>query len=116
GIEWEFGDGRTARYAFAVAASLEPYRERQASFRRNLIGWFAGVTLTMLLVVAGLLQVMLQPLRRLERQVREVDSGERVALTGQYPAEVEGLAASLNALIDTERRRLVRYRNTLDDL
>src|SRR5690606_15955451 len=113
---WVFEDEHAEPYTFAVAASLEPYLERQAAFTRNLIGWFAGVTLTMLLVVAGLLQVILLPLRRLERQVREIDAGERVALTGNYPAELEGLAGSLNALIDTERRRLVRYRNTLDDL
>jgi len=37
-------------------------------------------------------------------------------LTGSYPSELVGLADNLNMLIDTERRRLVRYRNTLDDL
>ena len=37
-------------------------------------------------------------------------------LTGRYPSELVGLADNLNTLIDTERRRLARYRNTLDDL
>ena len=37
-------------------------------------------------------------------------------LTGRYPSEIVGLADNLNTLIDTERRRLARYRNTLDDL
>jgi two-component system sensor histidine kinase PhoQ len=116
GISWEFADGRTASYTFAIALSLEPYNERQAAFRRNLIGWFLGITLTMLLVVSGLLTFVLLPLRRLERQVREVEAGERVQLTGRYPSELVGLADNLNTLIDTERRRLARYRNTLDDL
>jgi two-component system sensor histidine kinase PhoQ len=113
GITWE---DRPAPYTFAVGVSLEPYNERQATFRRYLIGWFLGVTLTMLLVVSGLLTFVLLPLRRLERQVREVEAGERVSLTGDYPEELVGLADNLNMLIDTERRRLVRYRNTLDDL
>jgi two-component system sensor histidine kinase PhoQ len=39
-----------------------------------------------------------------------------VKLTGRYPSEIVGLADNLNTLIDTERRRLARYRNTLDDL
>jgi two-component system sensor histidine kinase PhoQ len=116
GIEWEFSDGHSAPYTFAIAASLEPYDQRQASFRRELIGWFGGVTLTMLLVVGGLLTFVLLPLRRLERQVREVEAGERASLTGNYPTELVGLADNLNALIDTERRRLERYRHTLDDL
>ncbi len=103
-------------YTFAIALSLEPYEERQAEFRRILIGWFLGITVTMLVVLSGLLTFVLLPLRRLERQVREVEAGERVKLTGRYPSEIVGLADNLNTLIDTERRRLARYRNTLDDL
>jgi two-component system sensor histidine kinase PhoQ len=116
GITWEFADGRAAVYTFAIGVSLEPYNERQATFRSYLVGWFLGVTLTMLLVVGGLLTLVLRPVRRLERQVREVEAGERVSLSGHYPAELVGLADNLNMLIDSERRRLVRYRNTLDDL
>jgi two-component system, OmpR family, sensor histidine kinase PhoQ len=113
GVAWE---DRAAPYTFAIALSLTPYEERQAAFRRNLIGWFLGITLTMLIVISGLLTFVLLPLRRLERQVREVERGERTSLTGRYPSELVGLANNLNALIDTERRRLARYRNTLDDL
>jgi two-component system sensor histidine kinase PhoQ len=112
GVTWEDG----ADYTFAIALSLEPYNERQAAFRRILVGWFLGITLTMLIVLSGLLTFVLLPLRRLERQVREVEAGERVKLTGRYPSEIVGLADNLNTLIDTERRRLARYRNTLDDL
>jgi two-component system, OmpR family, sensor histidine kinase PhoQ len=115
-LTWEFGSGREEQFTFAIAVSLEPYEMRQLAFRRNLIGWFAGVTLTMLVVITGLLRFVLLPLRRLERQVREVEAGERVRLTGNNPTELVGLADNLNALIETERRRLVRYRNTLDDL
>lgn len=116
GVTWEFADERVVPYTFGIAVSLEPYNARQAAFRRNLIGWFAGITVTMLIVIGGLLGWVFRPVRRLERQVREVDSGARAALTGEYPTELVSLAANLNALIDTERRRLVRYRNTLDDL
>jgi len=86
GITWPFPDGRAADYTFAIALSLEPYNERQAAFRRNLIGWFVGVTVTMLVVISGLLTFVLLPVRRLERQVREVEAGERVKLTGRYPS------------------------------
>jgi two-component system, OmpR family, sensor histidine kinase PhoQ len=116
GIVWEFPDKHTAPYTFAIAVSLEPYNQRQSAFRRDLIAWFGGITLTMLLVIGGLLTFVLLPLRRLERQVREVEAGERVSLTGNYPTELVGLADNLNALIDTEQRRLERYRHTIDDL
>ncbi len=105
-ITWELPDGRLVDYTFAIALSLDPYNERQAAFRRILVGWFVGITLTMLIVLSGLLTFVLLPLRRLERQVREVEGGERVKLTGRYPSEIVGLADNLNTLIDTERRRL----------
>lgn len=116
GIAWEYADGKVETFSFGAMVSLEPYTARQQSFRRNLIGWFAGISLAMLVVIAGLLGLVLQPVGRLERQVREVEAGQRSQLSGRVPTELEGLAANLNALIDTERRRQVRYRNTLDDL
>jgi two-component system sensor histidine kinase PhoQ len=116
GTVWEFANKHTAPFTFAIAVSLEPYEQRESAFRRALIAWFGGITLTMLVVVAGLLRFVLLPLRRLESQVREVEAGERVSLTGDYPAEIVPLADNLNALIDTERRRLERYRHTIDDL
>lgn len=116
GITWEFEDGRVGEYTLGVAVSLEPYLARQRSFRRNLIGWFTGITLTMLVVITALLRWVLRPLRTLERQVREVEAGRRGRLHGEFPLELSGLADDLNALIETERRRHVRYRNTLDDL
>lgn len=116
GVTWEFAGGRSVPYTFGVGVSLTPYQQRQAAFRRKLVGWFAGLTLTMLLVTAGLLNWVLRPLRSLERQVREVESGTRASLAGRFPSELTGLAQNLNAFIASERSRLVRYRNTLDDL
>jgi two-component system sensor histidine kinase PhoQ len=116
GITWDFSDGSSLPYTFGVAVSLAPYVDRQTSFRRNLIGWFGGITVTMLIVLTGLLTFVLRPLRRLEYQVREVEAGTRQQLAGEMPSELAGLAGNLNALIATERRRLVRYRNLLDDL
>lgn len=115
-VSWEMEDGRVIPYTFGTAVSLAPYEAQQAAFRRNLIGWFMAITVTMLVVVLGVLGWVLRPVRRLARQVREVESGDLARLEGDFPTELIGLAGNLNALIDTERRRLTRYRNTLDDL
>ncbi|MFO7286493.1 MAG: ATP-binding protein [Gammaproteobacteria bacterium] len=109
-------DDATEPYVFGIAVSLTPYLERQAAFRRYLIAWFATITLVTLLVLTVLLRVVLRPLGTLERQVREVEAGRRQRLDGAFPSELIPLAGNLNALIETERRRLVRYRNMLDDL
>ncbi|HEX7079667.1 MAG TPA: ATP-binding protein [Gammaproteobacteria bacterium] len=113
---WPFDDGHVEPFTFGIAVSLDPYLERQSAFRSYLIGWFAAITGVTLLVLTGLLRFVLRPLRTLERQVREVEAGRRLGLTGDFPAELTPLAHNLNALIGTERKRLVRYRNMLDDL
>jgi len=70
----------------------------------------------MLVVLTGLLTFVMLPLRQLAREVGEVESGRRGRLSGGLPSELVGLARSLNALIETERRRQTRYRHHLDDL
>src|SRR5690606_34559064 len=109
-------DGVFETYTFGIAVSLVPYLERQSTYRGYLITWFATITLVTLLVLTGLLRIVLRPLATLERQVRDVEAGRRQRLDGDFPAELVPLAGNLNALIETERRRLVRYRNMLDDL
>ena len=116
GIRWDFHDGSSLPYTFGVAVAQQPYAERETAFRRNLIGWFAAVTVTMLVVLTIVLRYALKPLRRLVHEVGEVETGRRQVVTERLPAELTGLARNLNFLIDAERRRSVRYRNTLDDL
>jgi two-component system sensor histidine kinase PhoQ len=103
-------------YTFGIAVAQQPYAARAAAFRRNLVAWFAGITLTMLVVLTFVLRYVLKPLRRLATEVGEIETGRRQAVTEVLPTELLGLGRNLNFLIDSERRRSVRYRNTLDDL
>ena len=91
GIKWEFGSGRTEPFTIAIAVSREPYDARQFAFRRNLIGWFGGITITMLTVVTGLLTFVLLPLRKLdpENEYKPIETlrgrGYRLALERGAP-------------------------------
>jgi two-component system sensor histidine kinase PhoQ len=116
GLEWDFHDGSSLPYAFGIAVAQQPYADREANFRRNLIGWFFAMAAMMLLVLTVVLRYALKPLRRLVTEVGEIEAGRRQAVTETLPTELTGLARNLNFLIDSERRRAVRYRNTLDDL
>lgn len=116
GIDWEQDDGSYRGYTFGTAVALERYVAEQGEFRRNVISWFIVVTVTMVGVILGVLSWVLRPVSQLAREVRDIEAGRRVQLTREQPTELTGLASNLNALIETERSRLVRYRNTLDDL
>jgi two-component system sensor histidine kinase PhoQ len=116
GIRWDFHDGSSLPYTFGIAVSQQPHLARVAAFRRNLIAWFGAVALSTLIVLMVVLRYALKPLRHLVAQVGEIETGRRAAVTEDLPSELTGLARNLNFLIDTERRRAVRYRDTLDDL
>lgn len=115
GIEFEARTGHV-QLTFSVAASLTPYEQQLWSFRRQLLGWFSGLMLVLLAAMAGLLRWVLSPLRRMEREIFEVEEGQREALGEGYPRELSGLAGNLNTLLVGERKRVARYRDTLGNL
>ena len=106
----------TRALTFSVAVSLTPYEEQLWHFRQGLIGWFIGLMVVLLLTLAALLHWVLGPVRRMEREIHEVEEGRSVMLGGGYPRELAGVASNLNALLQGERKRVTRYRDTLGNL
>jgi two-component system, OmpR family, sensor histidine kinase PhoQ len=105
-----------AAYTFSVAVGLSPYEEQLWRFRRQLLGWFIGLMLALLVTLAALLHWVLGPVRRMEREIHEVEEGESEKLGDGYPRELAGVAGNLNTLLLGERRRVTRYRDTLGNL
>ena len=101
---------------FSVAVSLTPYEEQLWIFRSRMLGWFSGLMLLLLVSLAALLRRVLAPLRRLEREIHEVEEGRSEMLGSGYPRELSGVARHLNALLVGERKRVARYRDTLGNL
>ena len=58
----------------------------------------------------------LKPLREVVRELDLVERGEQSTLEGRYPMEIAQLSGRLNQFIESERKNLTRYRNTLGDL
>lgn len=101
---------------FSVAVSLTPYEEQLWVFRSRMLGWFTGLMVLLLVSMAALLRRVLAPLRRLEREIHEVEEGRSEMLGSGYPRELSGVARHLNALLVGERKRVARYRDTLGNL
>jgi two-component system sensor histidine kinase PhoQ len=116
GFHWEIDTHSAADYVFSVATSLAPSRAQLAQFRTQLFLWFGGLAGLLLISLAVLLRRLLAPLRRVASEIRAVETGQLAALGGNYPVELEGVTQGLNALLESERLRLERYRNTLGDL
>lgn len=116
GVSWETPGQPASRFVLIAAESLEPYYAEIARLRAFLAGGAGVFALALLggLVVA--LGVAVRPLRQLQRQIAEVESGTRTQLQGPWPDELAGVTGGLNALLATERQRLDRYRATLGNL
>ena len=115
-IQFEGADNAPSPLTFSVATSLSPYQQELWRFRRELGGWFLALMLLLLLTLAALLQWVLGPVRRMEREIHEVEAGRRESLGAGYPRELARVAGNLNALLIGERKRVARYRNTLGNL
>lgn len=116
GVAFEDGPGAGQPVTFSVAVSLTPYEEQLWSFRQRMLLWFSGLMLLLLASLAVLLRVVLAPVRRLEREIHQVEDGHAEGLGGGYPRELRGVARHLNALLVGERKRVARYRDTLGNL
>jgi len=115
-VYWEFPDGDLQPFVFKVAESLDSFNAQLAKFRRQLFGWFGAVALIMLLSISILMRRLLRPLRQVEAEIGEVETGQRGSLSDSYPTELQGVARNMNLLIESERARAERYRVTLDNL
>lgn len=116
GLQFEDEPQGTKSLTFSVAASLSPYEKQLFRFRTRLLGSFTGLMLLLLLTLAALLRWVLAPVRRLEREIHEVEEGRSEVLGEGYPRELSGVARNLNALLVGERKRVARYRDTLGNL
>jgi len=75
---------------------------------------FAGIVL---LLLQWLIQRWsLSPLRRVVRELKQVQAGLAGRMGRTYPRELEPLTDSINAMIESERQNLERQRNTMADL
>ncbi|MGH8327006.1 MAG: ATP-binding protein, partial [Steroidobacteraceae bacterium] len=116
GISFQDDPKQGQPLTFSVAVSLTPYEQQLWLFRSRVLGWFIGLMVLLLLSLAALLRLALAPLRRLEREIHEVEEGRSELLGSGYPRELSGAARHLNALLVGERKRVARYRDTLGNL
>jgi two-component system sensor histidine kinase PhoQ len=116
GVRWELGDGQSRDYVLRAAQSLVPWQQELLRVRAGIATGFVLIALLLLGGLAAALGFALEPLRRLEREIAEVESGGREALGAGWPRELAGVTGNLNALLVGERKRLERYRTTLGNL
>jgi two-component system sensor histidine kinase PhoQ len=116
GLQWQYGDGLRKNLVFTAADSTAPQVRQLQKFRQRMAEWFGGLALALLATMAWMMRRALAPVRRLEQEIAAVEIGAAQQLGGAYPRELAGVTQGLNALLESERNRIARYRDTLGNL
>ncbi len=116
GIRWQLEGGEERDFVIRAAQSLVPWQRELLRVRAGLATGFLLLALLLLGGLAVALGFALEPLRRLEREIVDIEAGRRESLGAGWPRELAGVTGNLNALLVGERKRLERYRTTLGNL
>jgi two-component system sensor histidine kinase PhoQ len=116
GIAWEDDNGDAIAYWLTVALDNSALQAELSGFRSTLWRWLGGVTLLLLGSQVLLARWGLAPLRQMSAAVRKIENGQKARIEGPVPLELRGLSDNLNALIEQNRQRQERVRNSLADL
>jgi two-component system sensor histidine kinase PhoQ len=116
GLQWDYAAGASKNLVFTAADSTEPQRRQLWRFRQQMAGWFGALVLALLAMMGWMMRRALSPVRRLEQEIAAVEAGTAQGLGTDYPRELAGVAQGLNALLESERNRIARYRDTLGNL
>jgi len=116
GVSWEEETPLEEVYTFSIAENLDSLNVQINSFRQTLWGSLGTVAILLLAVQGVILRWGLRPLRRVATDLSEIESGKKTRLEGRYPRELRTLTNNLNALVNSERDHLQRFRNALGDL
>ena len=118
GLVYASGDDPTAEvpYTVYILEDTTALSRQVEVFRAALWRYLGGAGLILLLLQAVILRWSLLPLRRVITELKRVQRGLASRMSERHPRELEPLAESINAFIESERQNLDQQRNTLADL
>ena len=100
----------------AVAEDLSPTLAKIATVQQR----YTAIALLLLALLIGVQMIILRtgfrPLKRIQKQLRDLESGDRDQLDTNVPQEVTALVGEINQLIKVMQQRLQHSRNSLGNL
>lgn len=91
------------------------YQELRA-FEETLLTWLIAISLCLTLMQWLLMIWATRPLKKLSKDLAQLELGGVLSFDENYPSELLGLTSSVNRLLANERDHLQRQRKTLGDL
>ena len=102
--------------SFYILQDKQVFNTEKSKFANTLWNWLGLIALLLLILLLVSLNAALLPISRLNKQIRQAESGQLKRIDQRYPPELEKLKNSINNLLDTEKLQRSRYKNSLSDL
>ncbi|MHA7880809.1 MAG: ATP-binding protein [Saccharospirillum sp.] len=115
-VIWETEAGNDQLFEYWVLEDAAPLYRSLRTFRNQLWGGLAGVTLALLVSLWLVARWGLMPLRTLALNLQQIRAGSKTRLEGRYPDELRPLTDNLNRLLAAEQGQRERYRQAMADL
>ena len=115
GVSWETDQGDVP-FIIHVAELADPYLKRIRRYERALWLWLGALGSALVMLLLAVLAWVLNPLRKVSKQVGEIEQGQRQRFDEDYPREVSQLTQNLNQLLTFEEQRIVRHKEVLGNL
>ena len=109
-------DEGQAPVSVVVAGDAREVEREVAAFRWTLAGFFGLFGLGLVAATAAIVAFALRPLTAIREQLAAIRRGERDAIAGDQPREVEPLVREVNALIAANRDIVERARRQVGNL
>ena len=110
------GTDEEVPYAIYILEDTTALSRQVEVFRAALWRYLGGAGAILLLLQTLILRWSLRPLRQVIDELKRVQRGAASRMSERHPRELEPLAESINAFIESERETLEQQRNTLADL
>jgi two-component system sensor histidine kinase PhoQ len=101
---------------FYILQDKQVFNTEKSKFANTLWNGLGLIALLLLILLLVSLNAALLPISRLNKQIRQAESGQLKRIDQRYPPELEKLKNSINNLLDTEQQQRSRYKNSLNDL
>ena len=102
--------------SFYILQDKQVFNTEKSKFANTFWNWLGLIALLLLILLLVSLNAALLPISRLNKQIRQAESGQLDRIDQRYPPELEKLKSSINNLLDTEQQQRSRYKNSLSDL
>ena len=102
--------------SFFVLQDKRIFNAEKDKFANTLWYWLSLIALLLLVLLLISLNAALLPISRLNRQIKQAESGQLKRIDQQYPPELDKLKLSINNLLNSEELQRSRYKNSLSDL